>query len=268
MHVNTLCFPFGAFDGRGSRRVSGDLLSLPEDVDLGSNRVSVKFLWPFRQVPRCYRRILFTWCQLLGAFSRIFCWTRKVCFRWSTRNDDRHEVIMCKVICFGLHSYEYSFSSQSFPQRTVTAGVASRSWIVANMSESFTWTMASSVVPIDPIHRDHGRGRSRHFVANSSCSSYASRHQNQQSSLSSKLTIKIFILLTHSKTVARIIFCPQRLLCPAKVSPLLGHDTLSPSKTNHISFPETDARPLHVDHTNQESVCTILLVSELFEAVA
>ena len=41
--MNKLCFPFGAFDGRGSGRggSGGTLLSLPQDIDPGSTGVPV-----------------------------------------------------------------------------------------------------------------------------------------------------------------------------------------------------------------------------------
>ena len=49
-----------------------------------------------------------------------------------------------------IHSYEYPCSSESFPSDR-TAGVSSRSFIVKNMSNSLTSTVASSFVCTSPL---------------------------------------------------------------------------------------------------------------------
>ena len=49
-----------------------------------------------------------------------------------------------------IHSQEYPFSSQSFPSDH-TAGVFSRTFIVKNMSNSLTYTVASSCVCTSPL---------------------------------------------------------------------------------------------------------------------
>ena len=95
----TCAFTFGAFDGRGSGHggSGGSLLSLSEDLVLVSTIIFREFLQPFwqvlRSIPRCLSGFSFIWCQLLGSFSWVFCWTRKVCLPWSTKNGDRHSVI-------------------------------------------------------------------------------------------------------------------------------------------------------------------------------
>ena len=49
-----------------------------------------------------------------------------------------------------IHSQEYPFSSQSFPSDN-TAGVFSRTFIVKNISNSLTYTVASSCVCTSPL---------------------------------------------------------------------------------------------------------------------
>ena len=49
-----------------------------------------------------------------------------------------------------IHSFEYPFSSQSFPSDN-TAGVFSRTFIVKNISNSLTYTIASSCVCTSPL---------------------------------------------------------------------------------------------------------------------
>ena len=49
-----------------------------------------------------------------------------------------------------IHSWEYPCPSQSFPSDN-TAGVSSRSFIVKNISNSPTWTVASSFVCTSPL---------------------------------------------------------------------------------------------------------------------
>ena len=49
-----------------------------------------------------------------------------------------------------IHSYEYPCSSQSFPSDR-TAGVSSRTFIVKNISNSLTYTVASSCVCTSPL---------------------------------------------------------------------------------------------------------------------
>ena len=142
-----------------------DLSSTELDTGTGEMSLLVAFS-PFsnRQFAYCrWRRWGWgRWWRMTLLFHRCpWSWWRSRGRTWQVRNHDRNEVLgiarysnpVFDEICGFwplIHSKEYPFSSQSFPSDN-TAGVFSRTFIVKNISNSLTYTIASSCVCTSPL---------------------------------------------------------------------------------------------------------------------
>ena len=123
--MDKLCFSLCALDGRDSKRDGSgrDLLSLPEDLDLGSSRVSVNS--SYHSGKSCNRSVdAFVVTSSSGVKTFVLAAESSAefvrCVTGSTHNDDRQEVIaLARDLVFDLSNHMDTHFLSRGPEETV-----------------------------------------------------------------------------------------------------------------------------------------------------